>query len=260
MKIADQRAEGFVSARLGSGLVSTYPGELPQTLDEAYGIQDEAIRAWPDAVKGWKVGRITGDYEQQYGCDRLVGPVFEPFCHDASADSIDMPAFAKGFTAVEGEVTAVIAKDFPADKTTVTSEEALDYIESLHLGVEVASSPFPGINDFGPLVTISDFGNNRGLILGAEIPGWKEMRLEDWQFVTEINDDEVGRATPEGLPGGPVESVRYLLENTARRGLPLKKGMMVLTGAVTGVHEAKIGDSSTISLLGNSISLQLTEA
>ena len=138
-------------------------------------------------------------------------------------------------------------------KANIPKVRAADYINILTDSIQEALIG-------GEKVTISDFGNNRGLILGAEIPGWKEMRLEDWQFVTEINDDEVGRATPEGLPGGPVESVRYLLENTARRGLPLKKGMMVLTGAVTGVHEAKIGDSSTISLLGNSISLQLTEA
>ncbi len=171
-----------------------------------------------------------------------------------------LAVFGEGFAAVEGEVTAVIGKDVPAGKTDFTTEDALEFIESLHLGVEVASSPFPGINDFGPLVTISDFGNNYGLILGKEIPDWREMSLADWMFETEINGETVGKATPEGLPGGPVESVRFLLENTARRGFPVKAGMMILTGAVTGVHEAHAGDTASVTLNGDKVSLKLVEA
>jgi len=256
----DKRAQAFVSARLSAGTVKEYPGELPSALHEAYSIQDDALRLWPEPPAGWKVGRITGDYETQFGEDRLAGPVFPNVVTKFPEAAVTSPVFGEGFAAVEGEVTAVIGKDVPAGKTDFTTEDALEFIESLHLGVEVASSPFPGINDFGPLVTISDFGNNYGLILGKEIPDWREMSLADWMFETEINGETVGKATPEGLPGGPVESVRFLLENTARRGFPVKAGMMILTGAVTGVHEAHAGDTASVTLNGDKVSLKLVEA
>ena len=248
--LTDARAEAFVKARLSGAALQTYPGTPPQNLDEAYAIQDMAIRAWPDALAGWKVGRILGETADRMGTDRLAGPIFTKQVHQATTAPLDMPVFAQGFAAVEGEVTAVIAKDVPAGKTSFSSEEALQYISALHLGVEIASSPFAEINDHGPHVTISDFGNNYGLILGEEIPDWRDMSLADWEFVTMINGSEVGRNTPAGIPGGPIESARFLLENTAQRGFPAKKGMMILTGAVTGVHQAYVGDSSEVSLPG----------
>lgn len=244
------RAQTFVEARTQGLVVTTYPGEKPTSTDIAYKIQDQAIDAFPDTLTGWKVGGINGDWREKAGANRLVGPVFAAYTHVYAGASIDMPVFADGFAAVEAEVTAVIGKDVPAGKTSFTESDALDFIASLHVGVEIASSPFPEINDHGPLVTISDFGNNRGLILGDEIPGWRGQAAEDWVFETAINGESVGQSAPLGMPGGPIESVRYALENTARRGRPMKAGMRILTGAATGVHRAYAGDEATITLKG----------
>jgi 2-keto-4-pentenoate hydratase len=246
----DPRADAFVEARLKMGTIPDYPGEAPQSLHDAYAIQDRAIAAWPDELAGWKVGRIPGALVEQYGTDRLAGPVFRKQVVRANGEVPEMPVFADGFAAIEGEVLAVLAADAPHGVTEFSTEDALSLIGALHVGVEIASSPFPGINDHGPLVTISDFGNNHGLIVGDEIPDWRRMRLEDWSFRTEINGSEVGVNSPAGLPGGPVESVRFLLENAAQRGLQVTAGMMILTGAVTGVHQAHAGDEARITFQG----------
>jgi 2-keto-4-pentenoate hydratase len=163
---------------------------------------------------------------------------------------LDMPVFTEGFAAVEGEVTAVLGADAPAGKTDYTLADALDLIAAMHVGVEIASSPFAEINDHGPLVTISDFGNNNGLILGEKIADWRRFQLRDWQFEIRINGESVGLNVPGGMPGGPLESVRFLLENVARRGRPAKAGMMILTGAVTGVHRARAGDRAEVVFNG----------
>jgi len=113
----------------------------------------------------------------------------------------------------------------------------------VHMGVEIASSPFPDINNMGPLVTISDFGNNNGLIIGDKLPGWAKSKLEDWSVETIIDGKSFGTATPPG----PMLSFRFVLENTARRGMPLKKGMAITTGAITGVHQAYSGQTSTVT-------------
>ncbi|WP_018149406.1 2-keto-4-pentenoate hydratase [Henriciella marina] len=247
---ADMRAQTFVDARLSGSVVSVYPGEKPAGLDEAYRIQDQAIDAFPATLTGWKVGGINGRWRESVGVDRLVGPVFDTYTHTFSGQTISMPVFADGFAAVEAEVVATIARDVPEDQKSFSTDDAVAFIKSLHVGIEIASSPFPEINEHGPLVTISDFGNNRGLITGEVIPGWFSLAIEDWVFETVLNGKTVGRSAPLGMPGGPVESVRFALENTARRGRPIKAGMRILTGAATGVHQAFAGDEATITLAG----------
>ncbi|MEQ9316038.1 MAG: hypothetical protein RLN72_09300, partial [Henriciella sp.] len=175
--VMDVRAEAFVAARIKGTGIRVYPGTMPTSLTEAYAVQDEAIHAFPDTLTGWKVGGINGDWRERLGQTRLVGPVFSGYTHTFSGRQIDMPVFSEGFAAVESEVTAVIAKDVPASKQRFSTEDAIEFIASLHVGIEIASSPFAEINDHGPLVTISDFGNNRGLILGKEIPGWSSLNI-----------------------------------------------------------------------------------
>jgi 2-keto-4-pentenoate hydratase len=101
-------AKAFVEARqTGCGLTA-YPGKMPASLDEAYAIQDEAIKFWDDEITGWKVGRITGAYEAELGTDRLAGPVFSKVCFSNVGAGIVLPVFAEGFAAIVGEITAVI--------------------------------------------------------------------------------------------------------------------------------------------------------
>lgn len=254
-------ADTFVTARRNNQAVTAYPAEKPRDLADAYGVQDAAIDLWRTPPVGWKVGRIVGALADELGTDRLAGPVFEEYCWAQDDTPVALGVFNGGFAAVEGEVVVILGDDAPADKTTWTRQETIALIGSMHAGVEIASSPYAGINTDGPLVTITDFGNNRGLIIGDVLEDWPLMNLGDWTCRTFIDDALVGEATPAGIPGGPVESLRFLLENTARRGLPLKRGMAVCTGAVTGVHEIRIGQSARVEFVGaRPIELRIEDA
>jgi len=238
----EEITQAFVGARLNGGSLTDYPGVVPETLEEAYAIQDGAIKLWPHEIGGWKIGGIGGDYAKRFNETKLAGPVFVNQIYKSENSCLDMPVFAEGFAAIEPEIVMIVNKDAPVDKVDWSMEEAQDYVGAVHIGVEIASSPFPDINDMGPLVTISDFGNNYGLIIGQELLGWNESKLEDWTVETIIEDKSVGVTTPPG----PMLSFRFILENTARRGMPLKKGMAITTGAITGVHRAYSGQSSKI--------------
>lgn len=250
MALADARADAFVRARLQARPLPEYPGILPATLAEAYAIQNRAIQLWPDALAGWKVGRINPPWDSAYGTDRLAGPIFTSQVSYANGAPVDCYVFQGGFGAVESEVVIVAGQDAPPDKTHWTLEEAAALAGSMHVGAEIASSCFAGINDNGPLVTISDFGNNNGLILGQEIAGWREASPASWKMRTLIDGTEAGRADATSIPGGPMESFRKLLEISAARGMPLRRGMFASTGAVTGVHAINAGQSASIECDG----------
>lgn len=247
---SDSRAAAFVEARLSGRALPAYPGQMPASIDESYAIQSAAIHQWPDRVAGWKVGRINAPWDAQFGTDRLAGPIFSRQITLAGAAPQRAYLFAGGFGAIEGEIVIEVESDAPATKTEWTLSESLDYAGAMRVGAEIASSPFSGINDHGPLVTISDFGNNNGLILGEEIQGWRQSSATDWQLRTRIDGVEVGVANAASIPGGPLESFRAVLEICARQGRPLRRGMQITTGAVTGVHPIRIGQSATIEMVG----------
>jgi 2-keto-4-pentenoate hydratase len=258
---AEPRASAFVAARLAGKAITDYPGAYPTDLDEAYLIQDHAISLWQDEIAGWKVGRINEPYAAAHGSDRLVGPIFRGAVRSASPDSVTSTGFAGGFIAVEGEYVIVTRCDAPRDKTDFSLADARDLVGAVRVGIEIASSPFSRINDLGPLVTISDFGNNQGLITGVEAPDWEKFDLENWIVSTRIDGREVGRGVASSIPGGPLESFRFCLENCARRGHFLSQGTLVSTGAVSGVHPIEIGQSAIVSFAGApSIQCHITAA
>lgn len=133
-----------------------------------------------------------------------------------------MPVFAQGYAAIESEFVIIVKADAPIDKLNYTLDEAQDYAGAVHIGVEIASSPFVEINAMGPLVTISDFANNNGLIIGQALANWESSHIEDWDVETIINGKNIGVATS----AGPMPSFRFLIENVARRGMPLKKAWL----------------------------------
>lgn len=246
----DLRARAFVAARSTARAMAEYPGAVPATLAEAYRIQDQAIALWADRIAGWKVGRIHEPWASELGTDRLAGPIFRRAVVDAPAGAASMALFHGGFGAVEGELILVTAVDVPARPRAWDTAETLSLVRSAHLGIEVASSPFPGINDLGPLVTISDFGNNNGLVVGPALAWESAADLGAFVIETRLDGVTVGRAAIGTLPGGPVESLRKLLGICAQRGMDLPAGTLVSTGAVTGVHVALAGQQAEVAVAG----------
>jgi len=231
----------FLSARRSAGGLADYPGDFPCDLDQAYRIQDEAIAAWGRPVLGWKVGRILPPLSDQFGADRLVGPIFASAAAVADGHEPQMPVFAKGFAAGEAEFLLRIGRTPPPDKRSFTLEETAELIDAVHVGIEIASSPLGSINKLGPIAVISDFGNNNGMVLGAEIPNWRSSGFEQWDVATLIDGEQVGTGRASSFPDGAIGAARFLFELMARRRIELQPGQWISSGAVTGVHDALPG-------------------
>jgi len=242
---ADRRAtaHAFVTARREARGLTAYPGAVPATLTEAYAIQDLAIALRAVPIAGWKVGRIQPPLDAQFGSDRLAGPIFADNVVAAGASSTPMPVFAEGFAAVEAEFVAVLRAADPTRRDWSLADAAAQ-ISRVHIGIEIASSPLATINQMGPAVTISDFGNNHGLIIGPEIWDWRAAALDEWDVAGDIDGVTAGTGRARTFPDGIVGSVRFLLGVLARRGIAVPDGMLVSTGAISGVHAVRVGQSA----------------
>jgi 2-keto-4-pentenoate hydratase len=243
----DAIAAVFVAARLQARALEGFPGPLPADLASGYAIQDAAIARWPDHVVGWKVGYIQPQRRDASGEDRVSGPIFShALWPDQPGRCVEFPVFAGGFAAVEAEYVFRLAVDAPADKLEWTPTEAAAVIAAMHIGVETAGSPLATINELGPSVVASDFGNNAGLILGARIPDWTALPEADLQCETWIEDRCVGRGGAASISGGLLGALAFALGRCARRGLPLRAGQLVTTGAATGIHDIRPGEAARI--------------
>jgi 2-keto-4-pentenoate hydratase len=231
----------FLAARRAAAGLESYPGDFPATLDEAYAIQDKAIASWGRPVIGWKVGRVHPPLSGLFGTDRLGGPIFARTDAPAEGAPVEMPIFAEGFAAGESEFLLRVGAAPPAGKTEFTLAEAADLIDAVHVGIEIASSPLGAINELGPIAIVSDFGNNNGLLIGAEIPDWRSSGFEQWNVATRIDGAEVGTGRAADFPDGAIGAARFLFGSMARRGISLEPGQWISSGAVTGVHRAHPG-------------------
>lgn len=247
-------AQAFVDARRTGKSIATYPGQRPIDLTAAYQIQDATLSIWNRQIGGWKVGRIMPPQNASLGADRLAGPVFADAIILDQGTPPEIPVFQRGFAAAEAEYMLRIAA--PANGLPGTSAEAMDWIDEVRIGIEIASSPYAAINTDGPCVTISDHGNNAGLLLGPAVPRERWSSLENIGVEMHIDGICVGRAAASGLLGGPFGSVRFLLANLAQRAIRPEAGWWISSGAITGVHEvrqsakvvARFGDLGQVSL------------
>ena len=253
MTSADAVARAFVNARRNARAMADYPGQAPTTLEGAYAIQDAAIRLRGGSIAGWKVGRILPPIDQHFGTTRLAGPIFSDVVQPAFPVP-DMPVYVGGFGAVEAEFLFKIG-DVPSDRLDWSIAEALDCVTAVHVGIEIASSPFVGINRMGPTVTASDFGNNYGLIIGSAIADWQCGEIDSMPVSTHIDGVLAGTGQAASFPGGCGGSIAFLLENLVRRGIAVLPGTWVSTGAVSGVHEIAPG-STAVARFGSLASIE----
>ena len=232
----------FVEARKAWTLVDTYPGDPPPSLTAAYAIQDEALRLWQREIGGWKVGKINPPASEELGANRLTGPIFRDLLRYETGEPATFPVFEGAFAAVEAEFMLrlrILDETLPE-----TPQEAAQWVDEVRIGIEIASSPYSGINTDGPCVTISDHGNNAGVLLGAKVPQTMWASLDTVGVTLQIEGETVGAATTADMLDGPFGAVCFLLRNLRDREIPPISGWWVSTGAITGVHEIEAGQKA----------------
>ena len=255
-------AAELVAARREGRSLAGFPGAVPASMAEAYQIQELAISRWPDSLVGWKIGYIPADRRTAEDPDRLVGPIWRQQFHlsERQASITEVGIFASGFAAVEAELVIRLGDDLPArDRGGWTAQEAADLEQQLLVGIEVASSPIPDINSLGPTVIAADFGNNNGLVLGSILTD--PHAGAPVQLACYVDGQLVGEGSAENLPGGIHHGLATAFNVLARRGQPVRAGMVFATGAITGIHPIGPGQHCRVDVQdGPSVELRTADA
>ena len=219
----------LLAARRAAQALPGFPGTLPNLLADAYEVQRLSREQWPDDVAGWKVGGMPPAPAALHDTTHLTGPIFRSAVHVAADSSgpAPMPIYEGGFAAIEPEFIIELGASRAEDR--------------MFIGVEIASSPLPAINDIGPLAVICDFGNNNGLMLGPEVPDWQQNGGAPVTVECFIDGALIGSKHIADIRVNARRSVAFWLAHAQRHGLSTAPGTYISTGAITGIHEARCG-------------------
>jgi 2-keto-4-pentenoate hydratase len=234
-------ASRLVQARMLRRQLDAYPGPIPTSLADAYAIQEAAIAQWPDNIAGWKLGRIGLEVQAEHGGrKKLAGPVFTKAVLHQPGLFASIPG---GLCAIEGELIIQLGTDLPVG--VLPDRQALQLaISKAFAGIEMALSPYTGMNDHGPAATASDFCVNGALILGSAME-LQTALAGDFECEVLIEGVSQGRRDFRLALGDPVSILKELVEILFERGRGLKAGDLVSTGAITGVHAMPAGQSGS---------------
>lgn len=238
----------FVDARKNKSGMTEYPGGLiPSTLELGYEIQADAIKQWDDEVIGWKVGGVPPTLQEKYQQTRLAGPIFKnSLMHSEDKGQTCVPMFSEGYAAVEAEFIFKLGDLSHLPDTGVTLEQAESVIENVYLGYENASSPLVVVNDIGPIGPVSDFGCNNGIIIGPELKNWRKVDILSIPVTVNINGEHINTTPAKAGLDGPFGAVKFLIEFLKKYGYNTDSGVLVSSGAITGVHQAFPGDKAEV--------------
>lgn len=235
-------AGAFVAARREVRTLDAFPGPVPPDLATAYLVQEAALAQQPRTVAGWKIAAIRPEYRDRYTAERLVGPILAGSIQEvADGATVEAGVFPGGFAAVEAEFAFRMGRGLPARQGPYTLDDVVGAVGSLHIAMEIASSPLASLSDLGPGAVIGDHGNNAGLIVGPEIPDWSLRSLEAMKARMTIDGRLAGEGSASNVPGGPSAALFFLVDHLMTRGRSLEAGDYVSTGATTGVHKVSVG-------------------
>lgn len=215
-RIADARASGVA--------IPDFTG----VTHDPYIVQDIATAARRIAggvTIGRKIGLTSQAAQQMFGVHEPDSGWLWADCRFASGDTIATPLIAPR---VEAEIALVLGRD--VDDPAI----AADCVDHALPAIEIVDSAIADW-DVRLFDTVADNASGWGIVLGMTLArnGTIESR-------------GIGAATL----GGPLKALDWLAHHAAARGVPLRAGEIVMTGALGPVLPAVPGDQFTVLIDG----------
>lgn len=205
------------------------PELVPTDAETAYKVQTETVQAL-GPVGAWKVQPYPAAGEP------FAAPIPRSVVF---GDKVVLEAALFPATAIEAEVAVTLNRDLPLRAEKYSEADVAAAIGTLHLAIEILSSRFADGSKLPPLVGIADLQSNGGVVVGPARAAGNFPDLGQQAMSMSVDGSEIG-AVQGGSPTETVlRSLAWLANHAAARGLALKAGDVVITGARIGALPLK---------------------
>ena len=218
------------------------PRLTPPDAATAYEIAGDVAAALGWEIGGWKIAAFKEEMQRRLRAD---APIYGPVYAHLIATTPHSVAHARQCSPIpEVEFVARLGRDLSPRDEPYTFKEALDAVESLHPGIELAECRFVHDDAFPPLPAIlADGAGSGGLVYGAAIEGWRDKDVAGQEVVLYCDGVARRQGSAAAALDHPVRPVLWLANELSRRGIGLKAGQVVSTGTLTGMLAPKAGET-----------------
>jgi 2-keto-4-pentenoate hydratase len=236
------RAAALLADAMTSGTFITEIPEAqrPRTIAEGYDVQDhlaveltnaDALR---DTTAGWKLGLGSVNAMNGAGIDRpLMGRVFQGRLHD---NDVVVAAPDGATVLIEIELAVTLSRDIaPSDQVT----NPLDAVASANLVSEIVLSRFVDRTIVGLPSVAADSVGFHALVIGPEIDLGQAVDISASLAVTVDGEHACGGLTGDDAVD-PASMMAYLMAHARERGITLRKGEIITTGAMNKPFDAVV--------------------
>jgi 2-keto-4-pentenoate hydratase len=236
-------------AAYGAGAVLPLrEGLAPTDVDGAYAVQSINTAYWVAEgrrVVGRKVGLTAKAVQAQLGVNQ---PDFGVLFDDMEiADGGVLLASRTLQPKAEAEIAFILASDLA--EPDVTREQVAQSVAEVMAAIEIVDSR---IADWKITFadTVADNGSAAFYVLGTERKPLTGLDLWTCGMALEVNGEVVSLGAGAACLGHPLNAVTWLAQTLAARGEPLRKGDVVLSGALGPMVPIKPGDFVEASIGG----------
>ncbi|NNE25374.1 MAG: 2-keto-4-pentenoate hydratase [Saprospiraceae bacterium] len=148
---------------------------------------------------------------------------------------------------VEGEVAFVLAKDI--DEPIHTHQSLLENIETICASIELVDSRIENWN-IKISDTIADNASAAYFTLSENKINPNEFDFKDCEMELKINEEVVSTGTGKACMDNPINAVIWLANKLIQSGDKLKKGDIVLSGALGKFVDINKGDHAQVNISG----------
>jgi 2-keto-4-pentenoate hydratase len=217
--------------RTGNTLTDLSQSLQPQSLDDAYAIQDRIAAAFGD-IGGWKVGAPSPDATPMYAPMPLAWIA-------ATGNTLAGPRWR--YRGLEAEIAFLVGRDLPPRTQPYTRDEALAAMASCHPAIEVLEPAFTDPSQATRLAMIADLQMHGGFVYGPAVASWQSIDFTKEHVVLAVDGVVRVERTGSNTAGDLLRLLPWLANQGAVRTGGLRKGQWITTGSWTGNTLASAG-------------------
>jgi 2-keto-4-pentenoate hydratase len=224
-------ADSFYDAFYTNSWRNSSTSLLGLSIADSYRVQNIVCQKRLDAgeeVIGYKVGCTSIAIRDQFGIEEPIsGRLFSPHIYGEGIQ-INRQLYAN--CAIEPEIVLTVGSDlFGQD---LPDEILINAIECVSAGIELHNYTFwhdpPCLQEL-----ICSGGIHAGLIVGEKKVSPRDLSFKNDIFSVHQDDKLIASAPALEIMGGPLNSLRWLVNSLSSFGEILKKGSLVIPGSPT---------------------------
>ncbi|KPD11060.1 2-keto-4-pentenoate hydratase [Phaeobacter sp. 11ANDIMAR09] len=209
-------------------------------IDAAYATQQHNTERWLKqgrVLSGRKIGLTSKVVQTQLGVDQ---PDYGALFSDMDVpDDVAIPVGKVLQPKVEAEIAFRLNQDLETEFLTVA--DILSSVEYAVAAIEVVGSRVANW-DISIVDTIADNASSGLYVIGHEPKQIGEFDPRLCGMVMECRSEPVSTGAGTACLGSPINATLWLAQTMARVGTPLRKGDLVLSGALGPMVPANPGD------------------